>query len=93
MADQLSCLLYPLQRKAGTVDLSLDPEELAKLSKEDLAARYEAHRSATTSVGGIRNEDLSDVLVEESRKRQKGGAAGKDKKKGRGGDDEEKFKF
>ncbi|KAL7411440.1 hypothetical protein BDY24DRAFT_395876 [Mrakia frigida] len=84
------------KRKAGTVDLSLDPEELAKLSKEDLAARYEAQRSASSSIGGIQKEDFSDMVAEEmGRKRAKGGAGKESGKKGGKGKEreEEKFKF
>ena len=34
-----------MQRKQGDVDLALEPEELESLSKEELAARYDAARA------------------------------------------------
>lgn len=82
------------QRKQGAVELSLDPSELANLSKEELEARYDASRSA--AAGGQR-EDMSDIIAEESRKKGRGGAAGggggggRDRRDKKGG--EEKYKF
>lgn len=88
------------QRKAGAVEISLDPAELENLSKEELAARYDASRARGGGAGGVyvpgSGEDFSDIVAEENARKRSRGATAKDKKGsgGRGKDrDEEKFKF
>ncbi|KAF2491605.1 DUF382-domain-containing protein [Lophium mytilinum] len=64
------------KRKAEDVDISVDPDALArddKLDKNALKKRYEAERKAEAAkkFGGIDQEDLSAMIAEESHKRQK----------------------
>lgn len=64
------------------------------MSKEELAARYEAHRQATASSAGRDKEDFSDMVAEEMG-RKKSRQAGSRKERGTGGGrgEEENFKF
>lgn len=86
------------QRKQGAVDLSLDPAELANLSKEELEQRYEASRQAASSNRGT-GEDFSDLFAEENRRKQSRASGGRDGgSKGGGGGrdrrgDDAKYKF
>lgn len=75
------------------MDVALDPSELEGLSEEQLRQRYEENRLRAS--GGVGNqqggrEDLSDVVAQESAKRNrrdngKGGA--------NNGREKEKFRF
>ncbi|KAF2755611.1 DUF382-domain-containing protein [Pseudovirgaria hyperparasitica] len=66
------------KRKAGDVDVSVDVDALAdggKLSKEELQRQYDAQRKADAAGawggGGIDQDDLSQMIADESRKRLK----------------------
>lgn len=64
------------KRKAGDLDVSMDPDALARddrMSKEELARRYEAERTQQNSGGwqGGSTEDFSGMVAEETAKRQK----------------------
>ncbi|KAF2810723.1 DUF382-domain-containing protein [Mytilinidion resinicola] len=64
------------KRKADDVDISVDPDALARddrLDKDALKKRYEAERKAEAAkkFGGIDQDDLSAMIAEESHKRQK----------------------
>lgn len=65
------------KRKSGDVDISVDVDVLErddKLSKEELARRYDAQRQAqyqSNWAGGIDQEDLSNMIAEENKKRLK----------------------
>lgn len=65
------------KRKVGDLDVSMDPDALARddrMSKEELARRYEAESSRQSRggwQGGVDSEDLSGMVAEDSAKRQK----------------------
>jgi splicing factor 3B subunit 2 len=64
------------KRKADDVEISVDPDVLArddKLDKDALKKRYDAERKAAESrrFGGIDQDDLSAMIAEESHKRLK----------------------
>ncbi|KAK1832722.1 hypothetical protein QBC39DRAFT_348061 [Podospora conica] len=65
------------RKKPGDVDVALDPDALVAgggLSKEDLKARYESTRREEgpgAQWASQYGEDLSDMIAQESRKRQK----------------------
>lgn len=63
------------RKKPGDVEVALDPEALANMSKEEIRKAYEAGSKAA-GVGAQWNkteyeEDLTDMIAQESRKRQK----------------------
>ncbi|KAI9673307.1 MAG: hypothetical protein M1829_004073 [Trizodia sp. TS-e1964] len=76
------------RKKPGDVDVAINPDSLLAddgLSKEEIKRRFEAQKKEeNSSWGGVFQEDLSDMIASESRKRakreeeRKGG--GKDKK-------------
>ncbi|KAF2168063.1 hypothetical protein M409DRAFT_65603 [Zasmidium cellare ATCC 36951] len=75
------------KRKAGDLDVSMDPDALARddrMSKEELARRYEAERVQQNSGGwqGGASEDFSGLVAEETAKRQK---RDRERAAGRGG--------
>ncbi|KAK0705135.1 hypothetical protein B0H67DRAFT_613600 [Lasiosphaeris hirsuta] len=80
------------RKKQGDVDVSLDPDALAAqagLSKEDLKRKYEAGRREEgpgAQWGGSYDDDLSDMIAQESRKRQK-------RDEERRGEKKEKYRF
>lgn len=65
------------KRKVGDVDVSVDVEALERddrLSKEEVQRQFEASRSAQANgqwKGSVDQEDLSNMIAEESRKRLK----------------------
>lgn len=62
------------RKKPGDVDVSMDPDTLAArdgMDKEDLRRAYEAQRRNEQPFGQDFQEDLSDMIATESRKRQK----------------------
>ncbi|KAF1961505.1 splicing factor 3b [Byssothecium circinans] len=66
----------PRKRKAGDIDVSVDVDALAssdKLDKEALRKQYEAQRKAEMQGqwSAIDQDDLSQMIADESRKRQK----------------------
>ena len=75
------------RKKPGDVDVAIDPSVLEagdELSKEEVKRRFEAQRAEEKGQWGFQ-EDLSDMIAEESRKRQRRdearrGGDGKDKK-------------
>jgi splicing factor 3B subunit 2 len=74
------------RKKPGDVDVAIDPSALEAddgLSKEEVKRRFEAQRAEEKGQWGFQ-EDLSDMIAEESRKRQRRDEArrgdGKDKK-------------
>lgn len=61
------------RRKPGDVDVSLDPDSLQAndgISKEEVRRRYEAQKREEKRSWAF-DEDLSDMIAQESRKRQK----------------------
>lgn len=61
------------RKKAGDVDVAMDPDSLqAKdgMDKEDMQRMYEAQKQQEQGQWGFQ-EDLSDMIAQESRKRQK----------------------
>lgn len=77
------------RKKPGDVDVAINPEDLAGLSKEEIRRRYEAGRREE-GVGAQWNksgfeEDLSDMIAQESRKRQKRDEERREARKGGGG--------
>lgn len=70
-----------LQRKGG-VDVSIDEAELEGMSEDQLRRRYEegSRTSAGVHVPGAK-EDFSDMVMENTKKRQKQDAKRKDKEK------------
>ncbi|KIV80039.1 hypothetical protein PV11_07571 [Exophiala sideris] len=62
------------RKKPGDVDVSIDPDALAArdgMDKEDLQRAYEQQRKAEQNPQWDFQEDLSDMIATESRKRQK----------------------
>ena len=63
------------KRKVGDVDIAMDVDELEKndkLSKEELGRKYEAGRQeAANPWGRVDQDDLSQMIADESRKRLK----------------------
>lgn len=65
------------KRKAGDLDVSMDPDALLrddKMSKDELRKRYEAESAQQNTrgwQGGVDSEDMSDLVAAESAKRQK----------------------
>lgn len=62
------------RKKPGDVDVSMDPDALAArdgLDKEDVRKAYEQQRRTEQPFGQDFQEDLSDLIATESRKRQK----------------------
>jgi len=63
------------KRKAGDVDVSVNLDSMEgsdKLTKEQMQRAFEAQRQAEQSQwGGVSQDDLSDMIAEESRKRLK----------------------
>ncbi|KAK4913611.1 hypothetical protein LTR66_017200, partial [Elasticomyces elasticus] len=65
------------KRKAGDVDVSVDVDALArddKLSKDELRKKYEGARHAEQEgkwKGSVDQDDLSQMIADESRKRLK----------------------
>jgi splicing factor 3B subunit 2 len=62
------------RKKPGDVDVSMDPDALAArdgMDKEDLRKAYDAQRKAEQNPGWDFQEDLSEMIATESRKRQK----------------------
>lgn len=77
------------RKKPGDVDVALDPDALANedgISKDELRRRYETGRREDSSnqIGGkwAFEEDLSEMIEKESRKRQKREEERRDGKKG-----------
>ncbi|TAQ86398.1 hypothetical protein B7494_g5277 [Chlorociboria aeruginascens] len=61
------------RKKPGDVDVALDPDSLASedgISKEEVKRRFEAQKKEEKGAWGF-DEDLSDMIAQESRKRQK----------------------
>ncbi|KAL1601437.1 hypothetical protein SLS60_006350 [Paraconiothyrium brasiliense] len=76
------------KRKAGDVDISVDVDALAdsdKLDKEALRKQYEAQRKAEMQGQwqSIDQDDLSEMIAAESRKRQKREEKGNDDRRSR----------
>lgn len=62
------------RKKPGDVDVSMNPDDLAArdgLDKDDVKRAYEQQRSAEQPFGQEWQEDLSDMIASEARKRQK----------------------
>lgn len=62
------------RKKPGDVDVSMNPDELAArdgIDKEDVRRAYEQQRRSEQPFGQDFQEDLSDMIAAESRKRQK----------------------
>lgn len=62
------------RKKPGDVDVSMDPDALAArdgMDKDDLRKAYDAQRKAEQNPGWDFQEDLSEMIASESRKRQK----------------------
>jgi len=62
------------RKKPGDVDVSMDPDALQArdgMDKEDVKRAYEQQRKAEQNPGWDFQEDLSDMIATESRKRQK----------------------
>ncbi|KAK3060004.1 hypothetical protein LTS18_009564, partial [Coniosporium uncinatum] len=64
------------KRKAGDIDVSVDVDALArddKLSKDELRKQYEAGRQEQQNPKGwgVDQDDLSQMIADEHRKRQK----------------------
>lgn len=62
------------RKRPGDVDVSVNPDALQArdgMDKEDLRKAYEAQRKAEQNPGWDFQEDLSDMIAAESRKRQK----------------------
>ncbi|KAJ9663225.1 hypothetical protein H2198_000986 [Neophaeococcomyces mojaviensis] len=62
------------RKKPGDVDVSMDPDALAArdgLDKDDVRRAYEQQRKTEQPFGQDFQEDLSDMIATESRKRQK----------------------
>ncbi|KAI9756097.1 MAG: hypothetical protein M1835_000772 [Candelina submexicana] len=72
------------RKKPGDVDVAIDPEALQAndgMSKDDIKKRYETQKSQEQGPWGAGfEEDLSDMIASESRKRQK---RDEEKKKGK----------
>lgn len=61
------------RKKPGDIDVALDPGQLEDegLSKDAIKARYEEAQQAAQQDNRGFQEDLSDMIAQESRKRQK----------------------
>lgn len=62
------------RKKPGDVDVSMDPDALAArdgMDKDEVKRAYEAQRKSEQSFGQEFQEDLSDMIASEYRKRQK----------------------
>lgn len=62
------------RKKPGDVDVSMDPDALAArdgMDKDEVRRAYEAQRKSEQSFGQEFQEDLSDMIATEYRKRQK----------------------
>lgn len=62
------------RKKPGDVDISMNPDALAaagSMSKEELQRAYDTQRKAEQNPGWDFQEDLSEMIASESRKRQK----------------------
>lgn len=62
------------RKKPGDVDVSMDPDALAArdgLDKDEVRRAYESQRKNEQPFGQDFQEDLSDMIATESRKRQK----------------------
>ena len=62
------------RKRPGDVDVSVNPDDLQArdgMDKEDLRKAYETQRKAEQNPGWDFQEDLSDMIAAESRKRQK----------------------
>lgn len=73
------------KRKAGDVDVSVDLDALqreGKLSKDEVARQYEAQRSDPSKQWTVDQEDLSQMIAEESRKRLKKDQDKRDERRG-----------
>jgi splicing factor 3B subunit 2 len=73
------------KRKAGDVDVSVDLEALqreGKLSKEEVARQYEAQRQDQTKQWTVDQDDLTQMIAEESRKRLKKDQERRDERRG-----------
>ncbi|KAI9782213.1 MAG: hypothetical protein M1839_005327 [Geoglossum umbratile] len=78
------------RKKPGDVDVAIDPDALAAedgLSREEIKRRFEAQKKEERGEWGFQ-EDLSDMIASESRKRlkkeedRKSGSSGKGKERG-----------
>ena len=80
------------KRKSGDVDLAIDPEQLAKMSDEQIKQAYEDQRRSSGArvhvPGADRAEDFTDILQQETGKRQK-----RDERRRADRDDGKKDKF
>jgi splicing factor 3B subunit 2 len=73
------------KRKVGDVDVSLDLDVLqsqGRVSKDEVAKQYEAQRQDPTKQWTVDQEDLSQMIAEESRKRMKKEQAKRDEQRG-----------
>lgn len=62
------------RKKPGDVDVSMNPDDLAArdgLDKDDVKKAYEQQRNAEQQFGQEWQEDLSDMIASEARKRQR----------------------
>jgi splicing factor 3B subunit 2 len=62
------------RKRAGDVDVSMNPDDLQSrdgMSKDDLQKAYDAQRRAEQNPGWEFQEDLSDMIATEARKRLK----------------------
>lgn len=84
----------PHQRKADAVELSMDPEELAKLSQAELQARYDNSRTTSSKVhvpgADANREGFGDIVADERSKRSRGEQKQRER---RAEKKDDKFKF
>ncbi|KAK4165054.1 putative spliceosome associated protein [Cladorrhinum sp. PSN259] len=78
------------RKKPGDVDVAINPDELAGLSKDEIRRKYEQGRKEEGGMGTQWNkegfeEDLTDMIAQESRKRQKRDEERRDARRGGGG--------
>lgn len=61
------------RKKPGDIDVALDPSQLEEdgLSQDVIKQRYEAAQQAQQQDSRVFQEDLSDMIAQEGRKRQK----------------------
>ncbi|GAA95704.1 uncharacterized protein L969DRAFT_85406 [Mixia osmundae IAM 14324] len=76
------------KRKAGGVDVAIDPAQLEGMSEAELRQQYEASRRGSGGQGG--REDFGSFVAEEAAKRRKRDEA---KRGGSSGRDRDRFKF
>jgi splicing factor 3B subunit 2 len=60
------------RKKPGDIDVALDPDSLGAMSREDMARRYEeGQRQEGIGAKWAHEDDLTQMIAEESRKRQR----------------------